>query len=439
MAKLKALLVLMIAIGAVALFAGSGTFASFSAETTNAGSSISSGTLTMSDTVTGGTACFSESAIPQLNNDPACGAILNLTNVAPGVYGGTAEVTIKNTGSIDASKMFLWAPQVNATLSGTLSTSGAITSLPITALEGTVLAGDHIVVSFGTHTQTFTASAGGTAGGATSLGVTSATPNFAYPTGSIVSDTDSNNATNTAGNVDCWDTQTTSAPASAPSATFGTQLNFNPATGNPLCGALTLYVQETTGGKHYCWVGMGSNPENAAGLCVAPISVTLTSGITSGDTVNSLAIGSLNGNVSSGDQIVVQSGSTSQTFTAGLGNASFGSATIPISGSPTASASFPIGSTVTDSTSLGSLNTGGTDQITLTNFDTAHNGTNGKIPLTTVSSDGSTDLLNPVQLGHDATRTFQIGVYLPGPNGGPSQNGLQGLVSTFGLTWHIDQ
>jgi hypothetical protein len=439
MKQFKTILILMIVIGAVALFAGSGTFASFSAETTNAGSSVASGTLTMSDTVDTGTACLSANAVPQLNVNPACGAVLSLTNVAPGVFGGTAQVTIQDTGSLDASTMFLWAPQVGATLSDTLSTTGAITSLPVTSLEGTVLAGDHIVVSFGTNTQSFVASTGGTAGGATSLGVNSATPNFAYPTGSIVSDTDSNNATNSAGNVDCWDAKTTSAPPSTPSATFGQQLNFNSPTGNPLCGALAIYVQETTGGNHYCWVGMGSSPENAAGLCVAPISVALTSGITLGDTVSSLSIGSLNGNVASGDHVVVRNGSTSQMFTAGLANASFGSATIPISGGPTATATFPVGSTVTDTSSLGSLNTGATDQITLTNFDTAHNGTHGKIPLTPVSGDGSTDLLAPVQLAHNASRVFQIGVYLPGPNGGPSQNGLQGLASTFGLTWHINQ
>ena len=35
-------------------------------------------------------------------------------------------------------------------------------------------------------------------------------------------------------------------------------------------------------------------------------------------------------------------------------------------------------------------------------------------------------------------RTFQIGVYFPNPNGS-TQNTMQGLVSNFGLTWHLDQ
>ena len=36
------------------------------------------------------------------------------------------------------------------------------------------------------------------------------------------------------------------------------------------------------------------------------------------------------------------------------------------------------------------------------------------------------------------SRTFQVGVYLPAP-AGTNQNPLQGLASTFGMTWHIDQ
>jgi hypothetical protein len=36
------------------------------------------------------------------------------------------------------------------------------------------------------------------------------------------------------------------------------------------------------------------------------------------------------------------------------------------------------------------------------------------------------------------SRTFYVGLYLPVPAGTP-QNQLQGLSSTFGLTWHIDQ
>ena len=36
------------------------------------------------------------------------------------------------------------------------------------------------------------------------------------------------------------------------------------------------------------------------------------------------------------------------------------------------------------------------------------------------------------------TRTFYVGVYLPAP-AATNQNNVQGLVSTFGISWHIDQ
>src|SRR5438270_11646146 len=136
MDKLKTTLVLMIAAGAVALFAGNGTWASFSAETTNAGGSVSSGTLTMSNTVNAGTACLTINAPAGVNNNPSCAAPITLTNVAPGVFGGTSQIQVTNTGSLDASKLTLWAPFPNATLNGTLSTIGTTTSLPITPLEG---------------------------------------------------------------------------------------------------------------------------------------------------------------------------------------------------------------------------------------------------------------------------------------------------------------
>src|SRR5262249_7922324 len=156
--------------------------------------------------------------------------------------------------------------------SSALSTSGAITSLPITPLEGAIASGNSITVSNGSHTQTFTASAAA-AGGATSVTVTSATPNFAYPLGSSVVNSAGNTA---AGNTNCYDVKTTSPGTTG--ATKGTDLNFNATTNNPFCGTTLIYVQETTGGLNYCWVGNGAGA--ASGLCNAPISVNLSSALT---------------------------------------------------------------------------------------------------------------------------------------------------------------
>ena len=66
----------------------------------------------------------------------------------------------------------------------------------------------------------------------------------------------------------------------------------------------------------------------------------------------------------------------------------------------------------------------------------------GKIQLYPVTANGTIDTLASVQLSHfnsgTFSRTFQVGVYVPAP-AGTNQNQLQGLSSTFGLTWHIDQ
>src|SRR5665213_3849400 len=114
--KTKKLLLAVLAIGAAAYLGGGGTFASFSAEASNNGSSVSSGTLTMSNKVNSATACMSTDVNSTQNNvNPNCNALFALTNVAPGIAAGSAKLTIQNTGSIDASKLFsVAASYVNA-------------------------------------------------------------------------------------------------------------------------------------------------------------------------------------------------------------------------------------------------------------------------------------------------------------------------------------
>lgn len=80
------------------------------------------------------------------------------------------------------------APETIATLSAPLSTAGPIVSIPVIQLQygiaaGTITASDPTVV----HTQTFTTS--GVEAGATAIPITSATPNFNYPSGSTIGGT----------------------------------------------------------------------------------------------------------------------------------------------------------------------------------------------------------------------------------------------------------
>ena len=251
-------------------------------------------------------------------------------------------------------------------------------------------------------------------------------------------DTSSNTS---ATNTDCYDAKT-STPGTV-GATAGTALNFNPVTGNPFCGTALIFVQETTAGKFYCWLGQGfsiTNPQPSGGICTAPISVNLTTALTSGASVASLAVAGLNGNVKAGDSIVVTSGASTQTFIAGA-NALFGATTITLSCTPscaTANANYPTTTTVTDGSALLALNIDTTD--TLTNFDTAHSALAGHVQLLPLSANGTTTTGTGLSHFNSGTysRTFEVGVYLPAP-GGANQNPLQGLQSTFGITWHIDQ
>lgn len=440
--RTKKLLVALLLIGLAAYFGFGSTYANFQAETSNNGGSISSGTLTMSNTVNSNSACFSYSATSTDNINNGCDAAFAATNVAPGVFASSqvAKIVVANNGSIDGTSLYLYASSTNGKLLTPITSGNAVTTITLTStnpkgMEGAVSNGDSVVISYGGHSQTFAVTsatpAANSNGGATSISVTSQNALYNFPAGSTVIDSSSNT---TASNTDCYDTQTS-------------QYNFNPIAGNPFCGAVLMYVQEVTGGNTYCWFGKGSvwstgssHTEDPNGRCVAPINATVSSpGLAA--TVTSIPIsGTLNGNVSSGDSIVVTQGNVSQTFTASSA-ATFGATSISVnslalSGSFTSSA---IGATVTDTTAQTSLDANATSD-SITNFDTGHRLGAGRIELDPVISNGNlnTSVSRGPELVHGTSRTFYVGLYLPNP-GGANQNTLQGLTSTFGLTWHMDQ
>jgi hypothetical protein len=74
---------------------------------------------------------------------------------------------------------------VETSLSSGLSTGAPVTTLPVQALPGSISAGTTIVVTSGSDTQSWTASASASSG-ATSISVASQAPNDAYPAGSDV-------------------------------------------------------------------------------------------------------------------------------------------------------------------------------------------------------------------------------------------------------------
>lgn len=331
--RTKKYLKLLMVIGLIALAAGgAGTFASFSAQTTNEKNTFATGSLLLgNETNKSGTFCMSDKGAGNANEN--CSAFVTVDTQEPG-SSASGTVTVKNEGTLDASKLTLYAP----------------------------------------------------------------------------------------GEEDCKDTQVAELET------------LNPVTGSPLCKAVLMYVQETTGGNNYCWAGSGVGTAQ----CTAPISVTLSEGLSTGGEITSLPVNALNGNVASGDSISVTSGSKKQTFTASA-NAYIGATSISVS-KVTPNFAYPETSTVTDTTTLGTLNSDKTHTISA--FDVSHNNEEGKLELLPLKANGEKKTAAEAEaakgeLPVGQTRTFTVGLYLPKTE--ESQNELQDLKSTFGLTWHIDQ
>jgi hypothetical protein len=435
--RTKKALLLMMAVGAAAYFGFSGTFANFQAETANNNSSIASGTLTLNNQVNTNSACFSYLAPSADNLNNGCDAAFGITNAAPGVFQNTqvAKITLTNSGSLDATSLYLYGSQVNGKTTSTLVQGATSITLAAPGLEGTIAPNDALQISYAGHVQALTATAAGAAGGATTIPIAAAPAlgGFSYPAGATLVDTAL--ATNTTASLtNCYDVKIPAA----------TTFNFNPTAGNPFCSSVLMYVQEITGGNSYCWFGKGSIlsnsdfTEDAAGKCIAPINVT-TSGIPTGATVSiPLSAGvTLNGNIKNNDTITVTQGAHVQTFTAN-GAQTFGASSIVVNSlsNPTA---FTTGAVVTDTSAQISLDQNASTD-TVSQFQTAHHLAAGKLvmyPLTGSGPSARDQSGNPF-LPHSASRTFYVGLYLP-LVGASNQNALQGLSSTFGLTWHIDQ
>ena len=428
----KRVLLLLLVVGLVSYVGGSATFALFSAETTNPGSSMATGTLTMGNRVESGTTCQSYNGPTNDNvNSTGCDALLALTNMAPGLSSKQAKVTIGNTGSLDASKLYVYAPYPSAALGSPLS--GTVTTLTLATGFWVPLAnGDTIQVSYGGRTQPFTVGhVGGYAAGATSIAVSSVTlpVGTTYPTASRVLDLNGNAAGN-APSTDCHDAFTTSTPVAG--ATYG-NLNFNSPTNNPLCNQLGFWIQEqSAAGKNYCWSGLGSGTAQ----CRTPTTAT-TTGATLGGSITSIVVSpALTGNVQPGDTITLTNGGATNTCTASAA-AYVNDTTIGVGSCNLGANTYPSGSTVKDTSAFGALDADTTHTIAA--FDTAHPaGT--KLELTPVTGNGTTNAAATIDLNRNgdpgATRIFYVGAYLPNQS---SQNVVQALFSTFNLTWHIDQ
>lgn len=92
-------------VAAIGALAGAGTFATFTAQTTNPTNTFADGTLVLSNKVNAGAACLSTGGgTTDVNSNGSCTTAFNLSVKAPG-DSGTANITLQNVGSLAASAL----------------------------------------------------------------------------------------------------------------------------------------------------------------------------------------------------------------------------------------------------------------------------------------------------------------------------------------------
>lgn len=202
--RIKQYLMLLTVVGLIAVAAnGSGTFASFTAETTNAGNTFATGTLFLHNTVNGQT-CTSESSVSSTSTDnlqtSGCGTLFSVGADAANAT-EHADLTLTNAGSIDSPNITFTIPSCDpsvptiATLTSAVTNSGDATggSLAVSNLTQDLVANTPIELTDKTTTsqhQDFTVDTNGATKGPTAsipvTGTGSSTFNYAYQAGSTV-------------------------------------------------------------------------------------------------------------------------------------------------------------------------------------------------------------------------------------------------------------
>jgi hypothetical protein len=113
--RIKQYLMLLTAVGVIAVAAnGAGTFASFSAETTNAGNSFATGTLILKNTDASANICYSNEGAA---NARGCSAVVTGTDLRPGTPVSNT-LTIKNEGTLASKNLLLYLPDTQTVVDG---------------------------------------------------------------------------------------------------------------------------------------------------------------------------------------------------------------------------------------------------------------------------------------------------------------------------------
>jgi hypothetical protein len=100
---------MVVAVLAAAL--GFGSFATFNAQTNNPGNTFAEGTIVLSNTKQGNSPCLSTGGgTTDTNLNVACNQLINAITQKPGQAAVSANVTLQNVGSLNASVFKLFSP-----------------------------------------------------------------------------------------------------------------------------------------------------------------------------------------------------------------------------------------------------------------------------------------------------------------------------------------
>jgi predicted ribosomally synthesized peptide with SipW-like signal peptide len=121
--RLKQYLLLLMAIGVIAIAMTGGTFATFSASTTNPGNTFVTGTLFMHNSVNGGTACTSESVTtgPNYNSNTGCTVLFSGMSLQGGAQ--TVHLALTNSGTVPSSDLLFKV--ANCTVGDNFASTGS--------------------------------------------------------------------------------------------------------------------------------------------------------------------------------------------------------------------------------------------------------------------------------------------------------------------------
>jgi len=103
--RTKKILMSLLVVGALSSLTAASTYALMNTESTNVLNTASSGTLTLSNTVNSGSACFSYGAGSTGNTNPGCDALFTSATLNYPGTPVTAKVKIKDDGSLDVGTL----------------------------------------------------------------------------------------------------------------------------------------------------------------------------------------------------------------------------------------------------------------------------------------------------------------------------------------------